>query len=395
MAAVMVECMKRVLFHYPILNVGGAEKSSLRMIKALCDRGWDVTLVLTTGGGALETEVDPRVKLVRLRPRAYGQRFARARGPAAKLRALPDLLGYGAMRLIGGLRMLPFLFHRYDAGVILAISLPTFFMRRFVRSNVRMHWIRNDFDGHFPSRAKAIKEIRKNESAFDHYICVSEISRKSLVSSIPEIAPKAEVVYNILDADAMRKAAEDYAAPFPEGPGIRVLSVCRLKDRSKGLFRMVRLCRRLLDEGHDLVWYIIGDGPDRDALVQAIADVGLQDRMVLLGYQQNPFPAYRDADLVAMMSYYEGLCGIVNEAKVMGCAIIATEVSGVDEQLTDQRNGFVVANEEDAIFRKMHEILGSPRLLQQTRNFDYPESILNDQHKLHRIETLLLSGGRK
>lgn len=389
--------MKSVLFHYPILNVGGAEKSSLRMIRALCDRGWQITLVLTTGGGALEPEIDPRVRVVRLRPRAFGQRFVDAKGPLAKLQELPDLLGYCAMRLIGAARMVPFLFRRYDAGVILAISLPTLFVRRFVRSDVRMHWIRNDFEGHFPARENAIQEIRANESSFDHYICVSEIARRSLVSAIPELEEKAKVVYNILDADSMRNATDGVPGPFPEGPEsrIRILSVCRLKDRSKGLFRMVSLCHRLVDAGHDLIWYIIGDGPDRTALAKAITDAGLQDRMVLLGYQKNPYPAYRDADLVAMLSYYEGLCGVVNEAKVIGCAIIATEVSGVDEQLTDGQNGFVVSNDEEAIYRKMHSVLSSPDMLQLTRNSDYPEAILNDQHKLDKIERLLLNGVAK
>lgn len=383
---------KRVLFHYPKLNVGGAEKSSLRMIRGLCDRGWQVTLVLTTGGGALEPDIDPRVRVVRLRTRAFGQRFASARGLVARLQALPDLLGYAAMRIVGAARMLPFLFRRYDAGVILAISLPTLFVRRFVRCKIRAHWIRNDFDGHFPARERSIREICASQKSFDHYICVSDVARRSLVRAIPEIAQKATVVYNVLDADAMRAAAKGAPSPFPDGPPdrIKILSVCRLKDGSKGLFRMVRLCKRLVEDGHDFVWYIVGEGPDQAALEAAIAQAGLQGRMILLGFLQNPFPAYRHADLVAMLSYYEGLCGVVNEAKIMGCAIIATRVSGVDEQLTDQENGFIVENEEDAIYRTLTSVLSSEDLLRKTRNFDYPAEILDDKHKLDRVESLFL-----
>lgn len=383
---------RRVLFHYPRLNVGGAEKSSLRMIKGLCDRGWQVTLVLTTGGGALEPEVDARVRVVRLRPRAFGERFRSAAGLAARLQAIPDLLGYAAMRMVGAIRMIPFLLRRYDAGVILAISLPTLFVRRFVRCKIRAHWIRNDFDGHFPARERSIREIRASEKSFDHYICVSDVARRSLVQAIPEIAGKATVVYNILDVDAMRTAAEGVPNPFPDGPPgrIKILSVCRLKDRSKGLFRMVRLCQRLVEDGHDFVWYVVGEGPDRAAFEAAIAQAGLQDRMILLGFLQNPFPAYRDADLVAMLSYYEGLCGVVNEAKVMGCAIIATQVSGIDEQLTDQQNGFIVENDEAAIYHMMTSVLASDALLRKTRNDDYPAGILDDGHKLDRVESLFL-----
>jgi glycosyltransferase involved in cell wall biosynthesis len=385
---------KSVLFHYPVLNMGGAEKSTLRMLRALCDRGWQITLVLTTGGGALESEIDPRVKVVRLRPRMYGQHFVEARGLSKRLLAIPDLLGYGVMRVVGVVRMIPFLFRRYDAGVLLAISLPTTFVRSFVRCKVRAHWIRSDFRGYFPARDASIRHIRANEKYFDYYICVSEFSRQSLVQAIPEIAEKATVVYNIIDAQAMRIAAGRDPNPFPATSSAKVtlLSVCRLKDKSKGLFRMVRLCKRLVEDGRDFVWYVIGDGPDRVSFQAAIDDARLQNHMVLLGFMRNPFPAYREADLVAVLSYYEGLCGVVNEAKVMGCAVIATKVSGINEQLNDQVNGFIVENDEDVIYQTLTSVLSSKALLKKTRNFDYPSEILDDKRKIEKIEHLFLKG---
>ena len=388
-----IDMARRVLFHYSILNSGGAEKSSIRMIKALADRGWDVTLVLTTGGGALESEIDPRVKVVRLRPRACGNRFVVARSWSAKIRAIPDLVCYGIMRIIALYRILPFYWRNYDAAVVLSISLDPNFVARVVRCDARLHWIRNDFDGQFPARERAVRAIRANHKLFDYYVCVSEVTRQSLVRAIPEVASKSTVVYNILDSDTMKsQGLEEGQSLGSFGPStLKVLTVCRLKDKAKGLLRMVRVCRQLVDDGLDFVWFVIGDGPDREAVSTAIAEAELGDRMILLGFVSNPFPAYRDADLVAMLSNYEGLSGVINEAKIMGCPIIATRVSGVEEQLTDRVNGFIVDNDEQSIYEEMKFLLSSRSVIEQTRNFKYPSDILDDEKKLKKIEQLLLN----
>lgn len=383
--------MKRVLFHYPILNVGGAEKSSLRMIKALADRGWDVTLVLTTGGGALESEVDPRVKLVRLRPRAYGHRFARARGAVAKLRALPDLFGYGAMRVIGGLRMLPFLFRRYDAAAVLLMGTPSCFIRKMVRAKIRAIWIRSDLSGADPT-GRVAKALRAAADGIDHFICVSEVSRRSLEREVPGAKGKAVVVYNILDPDRMREMALEEAAPFgpqPQG-SVTILSVCRLSDRAKAVLRMARVCAALKQRGFSFHWFIAGEGPDRARLEAEIEALGIADCMTLLGSLRNPFPAYRAADLVAMLSNYEGLCGAVNEARVLEKPVIATRVSGIDEQLVDNVNAVVVKQDEQAITEAMARLLADPELRHRLAAGGYPEPLLDDAAKLDRLEALFV-----
>lgn len=386
--------MKRVLFHYPILNVGGAEKSSLRMIKALCDRGWDVTLVLTTGGGALEPEVDPRVKLVRLRPRAYGHRFAQAHGAMAKLRALPDLLGYGAMRLIGGLRMLPFLFRRYDAAAVLLMGTPSGFVRKVVRADTRAIWIRNDLSGADPT-GRVAQALSAAADRIDHFICVSDVSRRSLLQAVPEAAGKAVVVYNILDPDRMRGMALEESAPFvpqPQG-SVTILSVCRLSDRAKAVFRMARVCAALKQQGFLFHWYIAGEGPDRARLEAEIEALGIEDHMTLSGSLRNPFPAYRAADLVAMLSNYEGLCGVVNEARILEKPVIATRVSGIDEQLTNGVNGLVVEQDEEAIVASMSRLITDKALREKLATGGYPAALLDDAAKLDRLESVFLGNG--
>jgi glycosyltransferase involved in cell wall biosynthesis len=382
---------KTALFFYPVMNAGGAEKSTLRMLRALCDRGWQITLVLITGGGVLESEIDPRVTVVRLRPRAYGQRFLSARGFVDRMRALPDLLSYGFMRLVGAARMVPFLFRHYDAAATGIHSTSSFFVRRVIRCERRFHWIRSDLhlvDPHSRLTAK----IASVDSRLDGYICVSETARRSLLERIPQARGKARVIYNIIDAKIILEKSKFGQTEIMRS-GVdqtNIVTVCRLLDRDKALFRMVRVCRSLKDEGFAFKWFLIGDGPDRGVLDKAIRENGLEKHLVLLGYKENPYPYYIGSDLVAMVSYHEGLSGMINEAKVCGQSVFAVRVSGVEEQLTHGVNGWIVENEEQQIIEGLRKLLSEPDLISKTRNFLYPEEILSDKRKIDLLENLFL-----
>jgi glycosyltransferase involved in cell wall biosynthesis len=118
----------------------------------------------------------------------------------------------------------------------------------------------------------------------------------------------------------------------------------------------------------------------------------MEDSFLLLGQQENPFPYYLHADISATLSYYEGLCGAVNEAKVMGRPVIATRFSGIGEQLVDGVNGSIVDNNEDAIYTGMRRLLTDADLRARLANDILPETIRDDEYKLAVLEHMLGAG---
>ena len=67
----------------------------------------------------------------------------------------------------------------------------------------------------------------------------------------------------------------------------------------------------------------------------------LQDRFYLLGAVENPYPYYRQADLYVHATRFEGKSIAIQEAQILGCAIIASDRNGNQEQIIDHVDGVI------------------------------------------------------
>jgi glycosyltransferase involved in cell wall biosynthesis len=139
------------------------------------------------------------------------------------------------------------------------------------------------------------------------------------------------------------------------------VTVCRL-DPCKGLDRAIRIHKRLDDEGISFRWYVVGGGPEKERLKELIQENHLDNKFILLGTKINPYPYFKKADLVAMLSYHEGFCIAVTEAKILERPIIITKFSAANEQIESGKNGLIVENDEEAIYEGMKKLIQDPFL---------------------------------
>ena len=373
--------MRRILVYYSQLNIGGAEKSLIRLMNSFVAAGDDVTYLGRYGMGKGEYLLDSRIHKITLshRPPLSGHSVrALAANAICLLQRWFSLVTLKLRRL------------DYDLALIGLQGLSPEIVCKYTRSRRIAVFIRTDVS-RIKDNGRVIQTLRGHESEVDNYICVAQSVRDALVSVLPETERKAIVIYNLLDVEGMKRNLAVADNPFEkeDDDAFRIISVCRISDASKGVFRMVRVCRKLVDEGFAFRWYIVGDGPDLPRLRQVITENGLDKVILTPGRIDNPFGYYRECDLVALLSYYEGLCGVVNEAKVAGKAIIATEVSGVREQLTHGVNGWIVKNDEDHILEGMRYLLSHKDVVEVLTNDIYPEAILDDLGKINAFHGLI------
>lgn len=87
---------------------------------------------------------------------------------------------------------------------------------------------------------------------------------------------------------------------------------------------------------------ILGEGPERPALLKQCAARNLQDLVVFAGHHPDAAPFYAAADVLALPSHAEGSPNVVLEAMAAGVPVVATAVGGVPEIVKHGVNGWTV-----------------------------------------------------
>ena len=80
-------------------------------------------------------------------------------------------------------------------------------------------------------------------------------------------------------------------------------------------------------------WAIAGEGQDRAALLALIDELGVADRVSLLGLRTDAPDLLAACDALVLSSTYEGLPNVVLEAMAAGRPVVATQVGGCAELL--------------------------------------------------------------
>jgi glycosyltransferase involved in cell wall biosynthesis len=134
---------------------------------------------------------------------------------------------------------------------------------------------------------------------------------------------------------------------------------------SVGMFRPEKNQRALLEIAAGLptdwdwrLWFA-GEGPERAACERLAAQLGLEDRVRFLGYQPDPGPYYRAADVAVHASREEALSNFMIEAQSHGLPAVAYRALGIRECFVPGRTGWVVAQGDMEGFRAALALIAS------------------------------------
>ena len=128
--------------------------------------------------------------------------------------------------------------------------------------------------------------------------------------------------------------------PLPPGPFL--LGVGRLVPQK----RWDRLVAALPALG-EVPLVLLGEGPERAALLAQAAALDVAGRLHLPGHAADPLPAMARAAVLALPSDFEGVPGVLREALSVGTPVVATDSSpAVAEIVTSPALGTVVARDD-------------------------------------------------
>lgn len=167
------------------------------------------------------------------------------------------------------------------------------------------------------------------------FTCISEDVRRFVRRTMRHAAARTVVVRSGVDVAAIRAGAG--AAPAARvraeiGAGERpiVLAVARL-DRQKGLDLLIRALPAVRAASPSVVLALAGDGPERAALADLAARLGVGDAVRFLGHRTDVPALLGAATVFCLPSRWEGLGLAALEAMAAGAPVVATAVPGLRE----------------------------------------------------------------
>jgi glycosyltransferase involved in cell wall biosynthesis len=377
----------KFLIYIPQLIFGGAEKVLVSFANDLVSRGHEARILELYEKGRLKPQFDCRVTFDAICSKVYTEKYYASLAQVKKNPLLAGKLIFskivGYRRFAEKLAAKRYANLEYDAAInYLEIESPAFLLDH-VKAKKYIQWIHIDVrnldnpaehDHHLPTWEK-----------MNSVVCVSQVAMDSFTQRYPTLADKTYLVYNFFDEAAIRKQAGEHYDFSGMKPAL--LSVGRMTEQKKYL-RFLDVLARLRDEGFSFSWHVLGEGAQRSEIEEKIRMLNLEDRVFLHGLTDNPYKYMKVCDLFVLPSGWEGFPTVTVEAKILGCPVMATDVAGIREQLRHGETGWIVDNNEDAIFEGLKYLLLNPQLCEKLRSSEGMDRICSNEEKYWTVRNL-------
>lgn len=373
---------KKVAILLPWLKMGGTNMVALRFAREL-SAYCDVTFILSQHCGELLEQFPPHTQLIVDEMRSFQDIFHEDWKRLRLRRLVQDALYYGKIKCKrDSVDNYKYLVQRndlicdteFDCAISYHGQSPERLLNLLyrIRAKKKVVWIH----GEFRTPQEHCRKMNAYYKQADHIFFVSNPTMESFLRKFEYERSKCTVYYNPLDKEEIWSKAQAECRPSFSKDYVNLLTVGRISEE-KGQDMIPLIARRLLDAGHRLRWYVIGDGDTRPALEQAIQAHGLEETVMLLGTQINPYCFMRACDIYVQPSYTEGYSTTICEAGMLGKAMVGTKPSGgIRDQITHETDGLIVDATPDGLTEGILRLLEHPTLRQsfetniQKKNFE-------------------------
>jgi len=382
---------KKILIRIGSLRHGGAEKVLATFLKNLPDDKYEIDLLLNLYSGKYLSEIPDWINVIYLNK---GEMITTNRLEDIPIKAFRVMYQFILKKFPKLLYSTILKNKKYDIEFAAIHGFRDEILNSPLKNSKKIVWIHNDLrKTHFHDYTD--EEIRKF-FGFDKIMVISEHIQKDFESLAKNDDEKSRIVriYNPLDTEEiLRKSQEPRVKSRDKQPETSnrqpvFVSVGTVFPQ-KGFDRLLKVHKKLLDEGFIHRIKIVGDGYDFENIKKLKSDLGVVDTAEMTGFTDNPYPHISTADFYILSSRYEGFPTVLFEAVTLKKKIIATEVSGVREMLEGGKLGLIVENSESGIYDGMKKALAQPESFneyaQELNTYNMPFTLENSVQSIIKI----------
>ena len=392
---------KKVLFIIGSLQSGGVSKSMVSLLNAWDTEKYDTSLLLCCKDGDVFSDYLPKnIQLI------YSPVIEHVMGGFSSLKWL---LAHGYFLLCLGvlLRLILSRMYRPLASELIARMMP-------VVSDVHYDLI-VDYGGqqllyYMVNKLSAIKKVsffhsdyskwsfyynadKKYYPLVDHIFTISQTCVDSLKHFFPNCADRVSIMENISSPTIIRQQSLEPIGEFKvqidqmKANGNTIMCTIGHICRGKGFDFAIEASDILKGNGVNFKWIFIGKVLEED-LLKLIADKELDDNILLVGIQSNPYPYIGLSDIVVHPSRFEGKSIALDEAKILCKPIVVTNFSTVGDQFENGKNGTICEMSGKAVANAIIELINDSSLQDSYRM--YLEShIIDNSSEVNKLYKFL------
>lgn len=370
---------------------GGIEKALISMLETCSPKDYEITLFLMGCGGDFLNDVPSWVKIKYV--------FGDEKTVLEKI-----MNDFKSGHLFSNLRVLYFTIKRkmtnsifkqekylakimpkvkeeYDIAISYHVpaSFPVIYVAEHLIAKQKFAWIHSDVEFY----KKEMLKYEKFYSKFNKIYCVSKYGKNKFDAQYPHYKNKTEVFYNLVNKEKIILQS-NVAKVYPQNDKIKILTVGRLTVE-KGIDIIPNIIEELLkNKIENFEWYIIGGGDLNDVIKKKIKDMNLEDKVFLLGNQNNPYPYFKGCDIYVQPSRHEGYCLTLAEAILFCKPIVTTDFTGALEQINNNSTGFITKFDIGELSKQIAKLIKDDEIkfkFQKNLNFELESKVANQKSR--------------
>lgn len=205
---------------------------------------------------------------------------------------------------------------------------------------------------------------------FDKIYFVSKSCAESAKKLFHKIGNKIDYLYNYCNVEEVLDKSNEFEVKMPKC--FNIVTATRLSNE-KGVFRALKVLRKLKLQGYNFCWHLLGNGPERAKMENYVKKNNLENFVKFYGFQDNVYPYIKKANLFLLPSYQEAAPMVYAESMLLQTPVLTTNVLSANELVGEF--GFICENSFQGIYNGLKTLLDDSEILnrvkQNLKNYSY------------------------
>ncbi len=392
--------MKKIFIWMSSMHLGGAERSLIGLLESFDYSKYQVDLFLNSHEGELLKNIpktvnllaeNKRYKLIETSIRQnlkkgnilifISKLFARVKAKRKSKNSKNGVIN-GDYNHKYTKWLMPKIQKKIEYDLAISFIAPHYFVKEKIKAKEKLAWIHTDYK----NIALDKKSQEKMWRPYDFIVGVSQDVTTNFGIVFPSLKNKLITIENILSKENIVKQSLNENL-VNNSEQITLLSIGRFCE-AKNFDNIPYICKKILDMGIDVKWYIIGYGSQEQIIKDKIKVYNVEYNVIILGKKENPYPYINACDIYVQPSRYEGKAVTVREAQILEKPVIITNFSTATSQLEDGVDGIIVPLDNDLCAKGIYDFINNKEL-QEKIKYNISKRDYSNKQEIEKIYSIL------